>query len=598
MVLLQSGTRLAPASDLAQVRSAIARDPAHALDMACAILRRDPRLGEAHRLAALALRALGRVQDAQRADLASAQAAPHDAELMQAARAMVANALHLAEPILKRRLREQPTDIAAMRLLAELAARIGRLEDAESLLHRALDLAPEYGMARANLATVLFKQNNFAQCLAELDRLPAGQDTSAHASLRAAALARTGGFEEALSLYRQLARRMPEHAPVRLSMGHVLKTLGRTDEAIAAYRAATAIDPALGEAWWSMANLKTLHLGTDDIATMTDLLGKTDLPDDSRFHLEFALGKAYADQAAWAASYCHYAAANAGRRARLPHDADAVSAQVDTVIARCTAEAFAARADRGCPAHDPVFIVGMPRAGSTLLEQILASHSSVEGTMELPDLPILARTVAGGLDDGPAAWVCALLDADPETLHALGAEYIARTRMQRKTDRPFFIDKLPNNWIFVALIRLILPNARIIDARRNPMDCGFSNFCQHFARGQAFSYDLADIGRYYADYVRLMRHVDRVQPGLVHRVIHEDLLDDPECESRRLLAYLGLPFEPACLRFHENARPVRTASSEQVRKPINRDGVGRWHPYSDWLNPLRHGLGDTLNDWR
>jgi Sulfotransferase family len=324
-------------------------------------------------------------------------------------------------------------------------------------------------------------------------------------------------------------------------------------------------------------------------------LARPNLSDEDRFHLDFALGKAFDDARDAERAFGHYAAANSLRKASLDYDPLVIGDHVDKAIACFTTEFLADRAGQGHDAPDAIFILGMPRAGSTLVEQILASHSMIEGTMELPDLPAIA--MREGKAGGPSGWVNAIGDMSPERLAELGAEFIERTRIQRKTAKPFFIDKLPNNWIYTGLIHLILPNAKIIDARRHPMDCCFSNFRQHFAKGQAFSYDLADMGRYYADYVRAMAHFDSVLPGRVHRVIHEALVADPETEVRALLGYLDLPFEAACLDFHQNARAVRTASSEQVRRPINRDGMDQWQPYAQWLGPLKDALGTVATDY-
>jgi tetratricopeptide (TPR) repeat protein len=506
--------------------------------------------------------------------------------LMDAALALYDNQLHVAEPLLKDYLRRDPFDARAIRMLAELAGRIGRLKDAENLLRRALELSPAFTAARANLALVLYRQNRPVEALEELDTLMAEEaDHVGHANLKAATLGRLGGFEEAIALYEDVLARAPDQPKVWMSYGHMLKTVGRQADGVAAYRRALALRPELGEAWWSLANLKTVTFDDADIATMTAALARRDIADEDRFHLDFALGKALEDRRQADESFAHYARGNALRRTQLIYDADATERFVDDSIAVATADFFAERKGYGADSRDPIFILGMPRAGSTLIEQILASHSMVEGTTELPDMPVVARRI----EDYPRG----LATLDAERARRMGEDYLKRAAVQRRTQRPFFIDKLPNNWAHVALIRLILPNATIIDARRDPMACCFSNFKQHFARGQAFSYALEDMGRYYRDYVRLMAHIDAVQPGRVIRVIHEQLVDDSEAQIRRLLDACGLPFEDACLRSHETDRPVRTASSEQVRQPIYRGGDEAWKPFAPHLNALREALGDV-----
>lgn len=552
-----------------------------------------PQMAEAHRMLGVALRRLGRVEEANRAELAAIQAAVYDPELQKAARALLDNDLPGAEPLLRRRLKDAPTDVAAIRMLAELAGRIGRYGDAENLLRRAIELAPGFGAARANLATVLYRQNRAAEAVEELDRLLSEDpDNPAHNNLKAAALGRIGGFEEALSLYEELLARFPGQARIWMSYGHILKTVGRTDDSVAAYRRALAIEPTLGEIWWSLANLKTLRFSDADHAQMEQALETANLAPPDCYHLHFALGKAREDQGEYAASFRHYAEGNRLRREEIDYRPGEYAAFVTRACETLTPALLARLADMGHPAPDPIFILGMPRAGSTLIEQILSSHSAIEGTMELPDLPAIASEL--GQRERLGAYLDTLADLDAERLGALGRHYLDRTRIQRKTARPFFIDKLPNNWMHVGLIHLILPHAKIIDARRHPLDCCFSNFKQHYARGQNFSYGLEDVGRYYADYVRMMKHVDRALPGRVHRVIHEELIDDPEGEIRRMLEYLELGFEPGCLDFHTNARAVRTASSEQVRRPLNRDGVGQWRNYEQWLEPLKTALGEVL----
>lgn len=584
---------------LANARQLLNGQPGAALAQARAIIDEVPTSAAAHRLAAQALRALGREEEAQGVSLAAVSATIHDEAMVAAALALSENRLPDAEGALRGRLREDATDVAAIRMLAEVAGRLGRYEDAEKLLSRALQLAPGFGAARANLATVYYKQNRFAEAANTLDAvLGEDPDNPAHANLRAAALGRIGGYDEALALYEELTRRFPDHAKLWMSYGHMLKTVGRQDEGIAAYRRGLAADPGLGEIWWSLANLKTIRFDKRDRHEMEASLVAAE-PDrdaraDDRLHLHFALGKAYDDAGQHEPAFRHYVAGNAIRSAQLGYRATETSAAVDAIIAACTPDFFAARAGAGHPAPDPIFILGMPRAGSTLIEQILSCHSAIEGTMELPDIPALALGLGREAKQDGRRWIEALAETPHEQLADLGAAFLDRTEVQRKTAKPFYIDKLPNNWLYTAFIRLILPNAKIIDARRHPLDCCFSNFRQHFAKGQAFSYGLTDVGTYYRDYVRLMAHIDAVQPGRVHRVIHETLLDDPEAEVRALLAWLEQPFEEACMRFHANARAVRTASSEQVRRPINRDGVGQWQPYEKWLGPLKDALGPLL----
>jgi tetratricopeptide (TPR) repeat protein len=539
------------------------------------------------RRAAAAARAAGRTGEAERLELAAIDASVANPVLIEAGAALVGNDLRTAERLLRGHLHEDPFDVAAIRMMAELAGRLGRYREAEALLRRALELAPAFRPARSNLATVLHRQNRSAEALAELDRLLADEpDNPTHENLKAATLGRIGEFDEAIELYESVLAKAPDQPKIWMSYGHVLKTVGRQPDAIAAYRRAIAIRPGLGEVWWSLANLKTVQFSSEDVAAMRTALDGAALSDEDRLHLHFALGKALEDRGEAEDSFRHYARGNAIRREQLPYDPADTDHQVARAEAIYTPEFFAARAGWGSPAADPIFILGMPRAGSTLIEQILASHSQVEGTMELPDIPALAARIGSG--DTPVG------ELTPGQVRALGEEYLDRTRIQRKTERPFFIDKLPNNWMHVGLIKLILPNAKIVDARRHPLASCFSNFKQHFARGQSFTYGLEDVGRYYTAYVRLMAHFDRVLPGAVHRAIYERLVDDTESEIRALLAAMGLPFEGACLRFWETERAVRTASSEQVRRPINREGLEPWKPFDPWLDPLKAALGDVL----
>jgi Tfp pilus assembly protein PilF len=517
--------------------------------------------------------------------------------LRMAAIAMNRNDIPQAEQLLKAHLHEAPTDVPAIRMLAEVAMRIGRDEDAKNLLERALELAPAFMPARYQLAVLLHRQNDPSTALAEVERLLAADPRNpGYRNLAAVILSRVGEYERSSRMYAELLKEYPTNAKVWLSYGHVLKTEGRQDESIAAYRCAIAHEPGFSEAYWSLANLKTFRFTESDFAAMRAGVEDPVVDEVNRVHLHFALGKAHEDAGDYAASFEHYAKGNALHRARNPHDADLNTKRAERLKAVFTRELFAARAGGGCPAANPIFIVGMPRAGSTLLEQILSSHSAVEGTTELPEIITLARDLRAQSESGEiGAYADVLAAMGPQALQELGERYLERTRVHRKTGRPHFIDKMPNNFLHVAMIQLALPNAKIIDARRHPMACCFSNFKQHYARGQRFSYDLTDMGRFYRDYVMLMAHFDAVLPSRIHRVFYEGIIEDTEGEVRRLLDYCGLPFEPECLRYFENVRPVRTASSEQVRQPIYRDALEQWRHYEGWLDPLKLALGPVLS---
>ena len=581
---------------LAHTGRLLATRPDLAAAQAREILAVVPASVEAWGLLAEALSRQGDTEGAGRAYAGQIAASVHEPELQQAAAALADNRLAVAERLLKPFLKRHPDTVAALRMLAEVAGRLGRYDDAEALLARCLELAPGFAPARHNHALVLYRQNRPAEAIAEADRLLAGEPGHpAYRSLKAAALAQIGEYDAAIEGYQGVLAEHPLQPKGWMSLGHALKTVGRSDESIAAYRRSLEQQPGLGESWWSLANLKTFRFSAADIAAMQAQLARADLAEDDRLHLHFALGKALEDQTLDAEAFAHYREGNALRRRAIAYDADETSAHVVRSKALFTPKFFAARAGQGCAAPDPIFVVGLPRSGSTLVEQILASHPEVEGTMELPDIASIARRLGGERRPGEApAYPEVLADLAPEQLKALGEEYLERTRVQRKTGRPLFIDKMPNNFAHVGLIHLILPRAKIVDVRRHPLGCGFSGFKQHFARGQGFTYDLTDLGRYYADYVALMAHFDAALPDRVHRVIYERLVEDPEPQVRRLLAYCGLDFDPACLRFHETARPVRTASSEQVRQPLNRDGLDQWRRFEPWLGPLKAALGPTL----
>ncbi len=523
-------------------------------------------------------------------------ASAKDPALLEAAVALNEGRIAFAERRLKDYLMRHPTDVAAIRMLAELAARLGRYRDSETLLTRALELAPEFRAARHNLAIVQLRQGKTEEPIAAAQTLlKAAPKDPGYRTLLCAALVRRGDYDRAIGEYERFLADHPNHPKSWMSYGHALKTVGRTPDAIGAYTRAIDLKPSLGEAWWSLANLKTFRFTADDIAIMERENAREDISDEDRVHLSFALGKALEDKGDHAASFAQYDRANTLRQAQIAYDDDEMAGRLEEIGRYFTPEIFAARIGQGHDAPDPIFIVGMPRAGSTLIEQILSSHSMIEGTTELPDIISIARELGAREKGDKSAYPAILSRLSPGELSALGQQYIYRTRPQRKTGKPYFIDKMPNNFMHAGLIRLILPNAKIIDARRHPMACCFSNFKQHFAKGQGFSYGQERIARYYRDYVILMARYDAAMPGAVHRVIHERIVEDLEGEVRALLAFIGVPFDEACLKFYETDRAIRTPSSEQVRRPIFTEGLDQWRNYEEWLGPMKTALGDVLD---
>lgn len=533
--------------------------------------------------------------DSVGADNAYAQqikASTKDPRLLAAAAALCENDIPRAELLLRTHLKSFPTDVTAIRMFAEVAARLRRYGDAEKLLERCLELAPSFTAARHNYAIVLHRQNKFVEALAQVDAvLAADPGQPASESLKAAILARIGELDGSIEIYERVLASFPGQAKLWMTYGHALKTNSREADSVAAYEKSIALSPSLGEAYWSLANLKTVRFSDAQLAAMRTQLARSDLGAEDRFHLHFALGKGLEDAHLYAESFEHYAAGNKLRREAIRYSPQEMTTHVRRSKALLTHEFFAERGGYGTPAADPIFVVGLPRAGSTLIEQILASHSQVEGTMELPDITAIAKSLA----QPGKPYLESLEQLNAAQCAQLGERYLAQTRIQRRTAAPFFIDKMPNNFAHLGLIHLLLPNAKIIDARRHPLGCCFSGFKQHFARGQNFTYSQEDIGRYYRDYVELMAHYDAVLPGRIHRVIYESMIDDTEAQVRSLLAYCGLPFEDACLRFYENERAVRTASSQQVRKPIYREGLEQYRHYEAWLGPMKGALGAVLD---
>ncbi len=542
------------------------------------------------------LSASGDSAGADQAYAAHIKVSTRDPRLLAPAAALYENRIPEAEALLRAHLIQFPTDVPALRMLAEVAARLGQNRDAAILLERCLELSPSFHAARQNYAIILSRQNKPAEALQHLEQLLKIEPRNpSYRNLKAVVLARIGDYQESIEIYSKLLATHSGNAKVWMSYGHALGTAGREADSIAAYRKSIELSPNLGEAYWSLANLKTFRFTQAETDAMQRQLARADLDETDRLHFDFALGKALEDAREFQSSFEHYAAGNEIRRRQLAYQPGQASALVQRSKSLYTPAFFAARQGFGSPAPDPIFILGMPRAGSTLIEQILSSHSRVEGTMELPNLLKIAKSLGDKkAQSDDSRYPAVLLQMQAEEFHRLGEQYLTETRIHRRLGRPLFIDKMPNNCLHVGLIQLLLPNAKIIDARRHPLACGFSVFKQHFARGQSFSYSLSDIGTYYRDYVELMAHIDAVLPGRVHRVIYERMVDDTEAEVRRLLDYCALPFEASCLRFYENDRAVRTASAQQVRQPIFRGGVDHWRHVEPWLDPLKAALGPVL----
>jgi tetratricopeptide (TPR) repeat protein len=594
---LERLTRLQPRTGVAHYEHGLALAASGRGEAAIDALRRavelNPSIPGAWLVLANHLTAVGQIAAADAAYAQHVKSATSNPRLLRAAAALCENDIPTAEALLRRYLQQHPTDVAAIRMLAEVAARIGRFTDAATLLTRCVELAPGFTEARAQYAGVLGRLNRPLEALREVDGLLATQPRNPSLrNLKATTLVSIGEYAQSLKLYADLLEEYPRQAKLWLSYGHVLKTAGRQQDAVQAYRRCIDLSPNLGEAWFTLANLKTFRFSDAEVEAMRSALSSPDISDSDRVHLDFALGKACEDAGQFASSFEHYKAGNELRRSQIHYDAQDTTSLVERSCALFTREFFAERAGVGAAAADPIFVVGLPRAGSTLVDQILCSHSMVEGTMELHDLINIAHGVKATVQYPQALEALA-----PDQIRAMGQQYLERTRIHRKEAKAHFVDKMPNNFLHVGLIALALPNAKIIDVRRHPLGCCFSVFKQHFARGQSFSYDLADIGRYYRDYVSLMSHIDAVLPGRVHRVHYESLVEDTEKTVRQMLDYCGLAFEEDCLRFYENKRAVRTASSEQVRKPIFRDGVDQWRNYEPWLAPLKTALGPVLDNY-
>ena len=522
------------------------------------------------------------------------------AEVVTATSLFLDGELDEAESLIRAFLLRVGNEIEAMRLLARIGLARKVYDDAELLLAAVLELAPDYSIARAEYAEVLIEQLKYLEARQALERLLKEDPRNSlyYRSLYATTMVGLGEHAEAVKLYRQLIEQMPNDPDLHLSLAHALKTLGRRDESIATYRQAAALRADFGDAYWSLANLKTYRFTDQELAKLRAMQDRPNMALIDRYHFHFALGKALEDRGEYAESFACYERGNAHKRAESRYRPEIIENNTRQQVEICTPEFFAARRDWGNPAPDPIFIVGLPRSGSTLVEQILASHSAVEGTQELA----LVQQIVAGLRgrepdlDNPR-YPRGLPQLAPEDFRQRAQQYLAGAQAYRR-GKPYFIDKMPNNFRHLGLIRVMLPNAKIIDARREPIACCFSNLKQLFARGQEFTYSIDDIARYYRTYLQLMRHWEAVLPGGILKVQHEDLVDDLEGNVRRILDFCGLGFEARCIDFHKTARSVRTASSEQVRQPIFREGLEQWKHFEPWLEPLKVALGDALTRYR
>jgi tetratricopeptide (TPR) repeat protein len=570
-------------------------------------LRAEPAMGEAWRRLVTLLKYMGDRAGAAQASASLARLSSEDAARTWPApssggkpkarekelRARLQNlAPDVGELTLRDALRGDPSDAAALRLLAEMKLEQGSPLAAQRMLERAVELSPLYDAARHALALCLLQQSKPGPALGHLEALLAQEPHSvAYRTLLALARSMVGDYARSIELYQGLLRDVPKNADLWLSYGNTLKVAGRRDDSLRALRQCLALAPETGLAHWSMQELSSARGDAADIDALRGLVARAGLSAEARFYLHYALANALEKTGDYAGSFANYEAGARSWRANIRYNPDDTTRDVRANIAYFSVSRIAAHGGAGCPDPAPIFIVGMPRAGSTLIEQILASHPEVEGTQELPELGHILHEMRVGRAGGAAAGYPSFLDLyDAGELAAFGARYIERTRIYRKTAKPFFIDKMPANWMRTGLIHFILPNAKIIDARRNPMATCLGAFKKLFNYGQNFTYDLGELGRYYNDYAALMAHFDNVLPGRVHRATYETIVTDTEAEIRRLLAYCGLDFQPSCLRFWETARAVATASSQQVRQPIFREGLDRWRNFEPWLGQLKEAV--------
>ncbi len=567
------------------------RDSAHAITAFLTGVNLNPALPASWRTLQTLFRMTGQTTNA---NMAAGHVATLDklpTEIVTATTMFSDGDLVLAERVVRDYLLKHGNHVEAMRLLARIGLVQDAPDDAELLLEAVLAMAPDYQAARYDYARALLQRHKHLQAIHELETLLSVEpDNRMYKTTYATARVGLGEHERALSIYRELLADAPQAADIHLSVAHSLKTLGHANGAIEAYRAAVAARPTYGDAYWSLANLKTYRFSDDEIGRMRSAVTADTLPSDDRYHLCFALGKALEDRAEFAQSYAYYERGNALKKSEIHYRPEPIERNAQLQREVCTPQFFDNRRGVGFASKDPIFIVGLPRSGSTLIEQILASHSKVEGTMELADIARIVQELQGRESNAKnPRYPTMMTDMLPEEFCQLGEKYVHDTRVYR-SGKPFFIDKMPNNFRHIGLIHLILPNAKIIDARREAMACCFSNFKQLFASGQEFTYSIEDIARYYRSYIELMNHWDRALPGKILRVQHEDVVNDLEGNVRRLLEFCDLKFESTCLEFFKTERSIRTASSEQVRKPISREGLDQWRNFEPWLGPLKAAL--------
>ena len=553
----------------------------------------NPSLPASWNALAMLFRMTGRQADADHAAGEVAKLSALPAEIVTAFSMFADGEIYEAESVVRQYLLAHGDHIEGMRLLAKIGMKLDVADDAELLLENVVRMAPDYQAARYEYALVLLQRHKHVRAREEMETLlQADPGNRVYRTTHATVCTGFGDYDRALPLYREILAETPQDAELHLSIAHALKTLGRAPEAIESYRSAAAVRPRYGEAYWSLANLKTYRFTDAELARMRADEAAADVQPADRYNLCFALGKALEDRAEYADSFAYYERGNALKKSECRYRPEPLERAARLQAAVCTREFFASREGVGSMDRSPIFVVGLPRSGSTLLEQILASHSQVEGTMELADIPRLVQELQGReAADSTPRYPAVLEDLRPEEFRRLGEKYLTDTLAYR-TGKPRFIDKMPNNFRHIGLIHLILPNAKIIDARREPMACCFSNFKQLFASGQQFTYSIEDIARYYRMYLELMQHWDGALPGRVLRVQYEELVDDLQTHVRLMLDFCELEFEPGCVEFFKTERTVHTASSEQVRLPIYREGKDQWRKFEPWLDPLKSALGD------